>query len=103
MFFTEVKSIRYAEIKPELISGSKEYSENFFKQLDTIENNVLDGQTFDETATANNLKIIEYNRINAKKESETKKKLDNLPDNLFKKIYNLKTPQSPEVININCN
>ena len=101
VFFTEVKSIRYAEIKPELISGSKEYSENFFKQLDTIENNVLDGQTFDETVTANNLKIIEYNRINAKKESETKKKLDNLPDNLFKKIYNLKTPQSPEVININ--
>ena len=100
VFFTELKSIRYAEIKPELISGSKEYSENFFKQLDTIENNVLDGQTFDETATANNLKIIEYNRINAKKESETKKKLDNLPDNLFKKIYNLKTPQSPEVINI---
>ena len=47
------------------------------------------------------MKIIEYNRINAKKESETKKKLDNLPDNLFKKIYNLKTPQSPEVININ--
>ncbi len=100
IFFTEVKSIRYAEIKPELISGSKEYNENFFRQLDVIENNVLDGQIFDETAKANNLKIIEFDKINVRKENENKKKLDNLPDNLFKKIYNLKTPQSPEVINI---
>ena len=49
IFFVELKSIRYAEIKPELISGSTDYNENFFKQLDLIENKVLDGQTFDET------------------------------------------------------
>ena len=100
VFFTELKSIRYAEIKPELISGSKDYNENFFKQLDIIENNVLDGQSFEETAKANNLKIIEFNKINAKKEDEKKNKIENLPDNLFKKIYNIKIPQSPEIINI---
>ena len=100
LFFTEFKSIRYAEIKPELISGSQEYNENFFKQLDIIENNVLDGQLFEETAKANNLKIIEFNKINAKKENEEKKKIENLPDNLFNKIYNIKTLQSPEVINL---
>ena len=100
VFFTELKSIRYAEIKPELISGSQDYDENFFKQLDIIENNVLDGQSFEETAKANNLKIIEFNKINAKKENEEKKKIENLPDNLFNKIYNIKTPQSPEVINL---
>ncbi len=101
IFFTEIKSFRYAEIKPELISGSKDYNENFFKQLDTIENNILDGQTFDEASKASNLKIIDFNKINTKKENETKNKLKNLPDNLFKKIYNIKTPRSPEVININ--
>ena len=100
VFFSEVKSIRYAEIKPEFISGSKEYNENFFKQLDNIENNVLDGQSFEETVKANNLKIVEFNKINAKKENEAKKKIENLPDNLFKKIFNIKLPQSPEVINI---
>ena len=100
VFFTELKSIRYAEIKPELISGSKEYNENFFKQLDFIENAVLDGQSFEETAKANNLTILEFNKINAKKESETKNKIENLPDNLFKKIFNIKSTQSPEVINI---
>ena len=34
IFFTEFKSIRYVEINPEKISGSKEYNEPFFKQLD---------------------------------------------------------------------
>ena len=83
VFSTELKSIRYAEIKPELISGSQDYNENFFKQLDIIENNVLDGQSFEDTAKANNLKIIEFNKINAKKENEEKKKIENLPDNLL--------------------
>tara|TARA_E500000178_G_scaffold311761_1_gene327941 strand:- start:1736 stop:3193 length:1458 start_codon:yes stop_codon:yes gene_type:complete len=100
VFFTELKSIRYAEIKPELISGSEEYNENFFKQLDIIENNVLDGQSFDETVKSNNLIIVEFNKINAKKENEKKNKVSSLPDALFKKIYNFKKPQSPEVINI---
>ncbi len=100
IFLTELKSIRYAEVKPELIGGSEEYDENFFKQLDAIENNVLDGQSFEETVKVNNLKIIEFNKINAKKENKAKKKIENLPDNLFKKIYNLKIPKSPEVINV---
>ena len=100
VFFTELKSIRYAEIKPELISGNNEYDENFFKQLDIIENNVLDGQSFEETVKTNNLKVVEFNKVNAKKENERKDKIENLPDNLFKKIYNIKTPQSPEVINL---
>ena len=51
----------------------------------------------------NNLKIIEFDKINAKKENQTKKKLENLSDNLFVKIYNLKMPQSPEIINVDNN
>ena len=101
IFFTELKSIRYAEIKPELINGNKEYNENFFKQLDIIENNVLDGQSFDETAKSNNLKIVEVKKVNAKKENEANIKIKNLPDNLFKKIFNMKISKSPEIIDIN--
>tara|TARA_B000000475_G_scaffold37062_1_gene27622 strand:+ start:70 stop:1440 length:1371 start_codon:yes stop_codon:yes gene_type:complete len=100
IFFVELKSIRYAEIKPELISGNSEFDESFFKQLDLIENNALDGQNFNELTETNNLKIIEFNKINAKKEDEAKNKIKNLPDKLFKKIYNIKNVKSPEVINI---
>ena len=96
-----MKSIRYAEITPEKVSGSKEYNENFFNQLDTIENNILDGQPFDEAVKNSDLKVVLIEKINANKEDENKNINKNIPDNLFKKIYNLKSIKSPEVINLN--
>ena len=51
---------------------SKEFDENFFKQLDVIENNVLDGQSFSETVKVNNLKIIKFDKINSNKENQNK-------------------------------
>ena len=100
IFFTEFKTISYAEITPEQISGSKEYNETFFKQLDIIENNILDGKLFEDIVQDNNLQKILINKINAKKQDENKKKIQNLTDNLFKKIYNLKSTVSPEIINL---
>ena len=100
IFFSEFKKIRYAEITPEKISGGKEFNENFFKQLDVIENNVLDGQSFDDTTEMNNLEVVSIKNINSEKEDKNKNKIKNLSDQLFKKIYNLKTVKSPEIINI---
>ena len=100
VFLTEFKSIRYAEISPEKINGNNEYDESFFKQLDNIENSILDGQTFDETVKNRNLNVFTIKKINAKKEDENKNKIQNLSANLFKKIYNLNSIKSPEIINI---
>ena len=100
IFFVEFKSIQYAEIKPDLISGNSEYDEAFFKQLDIIENQVLDGKSFNETSKDNNLKIITFDKINAKKEDLNKNKIKNISDNLFNKIYNIKSVKSPKVINL---
>ena len=100
IFFVEFKSIQYAEIKPDLITGNSGYDEAFFKQLDVIENEVLDGKSFDEASEGNNLKIIKINKINAKKEDQNKNKLNNISDTLFNKIYNIKSAKSPEIINV---
>ena len=99
VFFTEFKTLRFTEITPEKISGSEEYNESFFKKLDIIENSVLDGKSFDETVTNENLKVILIEKVNNKKENEEKKKITNVSDKLFEKIYNLSL-QSPEVLNI---
>ena len=101
VFVSEYKSIRYAEISPEKISGNKEYDENFFKQLDDIENKVLDGQSFDETTKNANLTTVSINKVNINKEDENKNKIKDLSDDLFKKIFNLSSEKSPEVINSN--
>jgi peptidyl-prolyl cis-trans isomerase D len=100
IFFVEFKSIQYAEIKPDLVSGNSEYDETFFKQLDIIENQVLDGKSFDEATKNNNLKIVKVNKINAKKEDQNKNKFNNIPDALFEKIYNIKSAKSPEIIKL---
>ena len=100
IFFVEFKSIQYAEIKPALLSGNSDYDEAFFKQLDIIENKVLDGKSFGETAKDNNLKIITIDKINTKKEDLNKNKINKISDTLFNKIYNIKSVKSPEVINL---
>jgi peptidyl-prolyl cis-trans isomerase D len=100
IFTIEFKSIQYAEIKPDLISGSVDYDKNFFKQLDVIENQILDGQSFEETSKINNLKILTIDKINAKKEDQNKNKINNFSDALFNKIYNIKMTKIPEIINL---
>ncbi len=101
VFFTEFKSIRYAEITPERLTGNKEYDEIFFKKLDTFENSILDGKSFSEAAQNSNLDIISIKKATANKEDENKKKIENIPDNLFKKIYNINSLRTPEVLNLN--
>jgi peptidyl-prolyl cis-trans isomerase D len=100
IFFVELKSIQYAAITPDVVIGGSDYNESFFKQLDIIENQVLDGKSFNETSKENNLKIITIDKINAKKEDLNKNKIDNIPEALFNKIYNIKSTKSPEVINL---
>jgi peptidyl-prolyl cis-trans isomerase D len=100
IFFVEFKSIQYAAITPNLISGSADYNESFFKQLDLIENQILDGQSFEEATKANNLKITKINKVNAKKEDQSKNKINNIPNDLFDKIYNIKSTKIPEIINL---
>jgi len=100
IFFIEFKSIQYAAITPNLINGNADYNESFFKQLDVIENKVLDGQSFKDTAETNNLKIIKIDKINAKKENQKKEKIKNFPNALFDLIYNIKSMQKPEIVNL---
>ena len=100
LFIHEFKSIQYAEIAPQSLSGSSEYDEAFFKQLDVLENKVLDGQSFEEASKENNLKIITIENIDVNKKDKNDKKNENISNNLFKKIYSIKNEKSPEVLKI---
>ncbi len=99
-FIEEFKSIQYAEITPQVISGNEEYDKSFFKKLDSLENKILDGQSFTESARENNLRIITIKSVNGNKKDKNKKNIINLSDNLFKKIYQIKKEKSPVVIEI---
>ena len=100
LFIEEFKSIQYAEINPQIISGNTEYDKAFFKQLDILENKVLDGQSFEEASKENNLKIIKIKSIDGSKKDKSDKKIKDLSNNLFKKIYSIKNEKSPEVLKV---
>ena len=100
LFVKEFKSIQFAELTTQAISGSDEYDEAFFKQLDILENKVLDGQSFKESSREKNLKIITINSIDGNKKDKNNEIVKNLSDNLFKKIYLIKNEKIPEVLKV---
>ncbi len=89
-FMEKIKSVRYAEISPQVISGNENYDESFFKQLDVLENNILDGQSFNAASEEYNLKTITIENI--------KKNKKKILSNLFEKINNIKNLNSPEIL-----
>ena len=99
-FTKELKSIKYAEITPQIISGNKEYNDSFFKQLDILENNILDGLSFEEAAQTNNLNTIKIDNIDKNKKDANENLVKDLPDKLFEKVYQIKNEKAPEVIKI---
>ena len=100
LFVEEFKSIQFAELTTQAISGSDEYDEAFFKQLDILENKVLDGQSFEKSSREKDLKIITINSIDSNKKDKNNKIVKNLSNNLFKKIYLIKNEKIPEVLKV---
>ena len=100
IFVDEFKTIEYAEITPQALTGNKDYNEAFFKQLDVMENKILDGQTFIDALKENNLKSILINKVDSNKQDDKKNKIKDLADNIFKKIYSIKNKKVPEIIKV---
>ncbi len=100
IFSEEFKSFKYAEITPEALTGDNNFNENFFKQLDLLENKVLDGQDFNDSIQERGLKVVSVSKINNKKLSYDKKKEIVISDELFKKIFLIKNIKTPEVIKV---
>ncbi len=70
----------YSEIRPEDLIDSKEFNNEFYKIIDEIDNDILNGKSINEISKRFNLKISEVNNYN--------KIRDNNPnnyENIFKK------------------
>ena len=90
IFKEKYKTINFSEITPLSLTGGSDFDEVFFKQLDKIENNILDGQNFEEVIKENNLLSKKIESINAQKEDERKNKIEILSDEVFEKVFNIK-------------
>ena len=96
IFTEKVKNFIFTEIKPETLTGQNEYNELYFKTLDKIENEILDGRNLNDIAQDYKLKL---NKIeNAKKLLEDDKKSGELDKELYQKIFQINEVNKPELI-----
>ena len=100
-FFTEeFKKIAYVELTPILLIGQNEYSEQYFKKIDEIENSILDGKKIDEFSKDFNLPISTTKELNRSKKNKSGETVLNIDEELFSKFFNNKELNVPELINV---
>ena len=101
LFVEQFKSFSFVELKPEILTSKKNYDEVFFKKIDEIENEILDGMNVSNIAQERNLKITNTKEINYQKRDISGKEIAGVPEELFKKIFIKQKINKPELIEIN--
>ena len=99
LFQQTYKSINFIELKPDKLVGDKDYSENYFKKIDKIENDILDGVTLELVANNNNLTVIKTDEVNNQKNNILGINETSIDDDLFNEFFKIKNLNSPELIN----
>ena len=98
-FKQQFKSIKYLELTPNILTGKNNFDESFFKKINIIENNILDGVKLDKIIKENNFKFKEIIEINAELKDKKNVKYENINKDLFNKIF-IKEKNKPELLNI---
>ena len=89
---------------PKILTGEKDFNKEYFDKIDTIENNIFDGISFENIVKNFNLfNFKKVNNINLKKINSEISKNNNLNEKLLKKAFLIKKVNSPEMIQINEN
>ena len=53
LFEEKFISFKYLELKPEYLTGKKDFDQEYYEKLDQLENEVLDGKKFKSIVTGN--------------------------------------------------
>jgi len=101
IFMQDFKKINYTELLPTSLTGQKEYNEAYFKKIDEIENNILDGVKINDIAKKYNISVKIIENTNSFRKDKSGKELKNIDKELFAKIFNSKKINKPELINLN--
>ena len=93
LFTDEIKIYDYIKLDPNIISDEKSEGDQFFKILDKIENNILDGADLKIIANENNLKILNTGKISF----DLIKNRNEEQAGILLKLLSLKKNKKPEI------
>jgi len=99
LFKEKFISFKYLELKPEYLTGKKDFDEEYYEKLDQLENDVLDGKEFEEIIYKNEKNIKNIKLVNSRKTKEDGTILKEINTNLFNKIFSIKEQNTVQFIN----
>ena len=99
IFFETFKSLSYVTLSPQKLIGQEDYNEAFFKKIDDLENEILDGKSLIDVSRDYNLDLVKTNILNQKQinKNGVKEKIDK---ELFAKIFSMNLTNSPELLKV---
>ncbi len=99
-FKDKFRTFKYLKLSPEILIGKNDFNEAYFKKIDKIENDILDGKNFKDITSFSNNNVKEVGPINSKK---FKKNGDNFEVNekLLKEIFKIQNLNIPSFIGFN--
>ncbi len=103
LFKEKFISFKYLELTPEILTKSKNYSEFFYQKIDQLENQILDGKTFDEITFENKKNVQNIEMVNIRKTKKDGSSIQDLNDDLFNKIFTISEKNTPQFINLKNN
>ena len=96
-FKDKFRTFRYLKLSPEILTGKKDFSETYFKKIDKIENDILDGKSFNDMTSFGGNNIKKVGPINIKK---FKKNGDSFKINakLLEEVFKIQNLNAPSFI-----
>ena len=103
LFKEKFISFKYMKLTPEILTKNKNYSEIFYQKIDQLENQILDGKTFDEITLENKKNVKNIEMVNIRKIKTDGNSIQDLNDDLFNKIFTISEKNTPQFINLKNN
>ena len=91
------------ELTPEILTKNKNYNELFYEKIDQLENQILDGNSFDEITFENRKNVRQVEMVNIRKTKKDGSSIKNLNDDLFNKIFTISEKNIPQFLNLKNN
>ena len=92
-------SFRYLEFTPEVLTKRKDFDEEYYEKLDQLENDVLDGKSFQTIILGNEKNIKKFDLINSRKTLQDGTVIKNINNALFEEVFLIKQLKTPQFIN----
>ena len=92
-------SFRYLKMLPEYLTEKKEFDEDYYKKIDGIENDILDGKSFVDIVSGNEKYIKEINLVNSRKIGKDGSNELKINDIVFNKVFEINEKNTPNFIN----